>query len=136
MAEHALKENEKHILLVEDTKSLAYMYQTSLEEKGYKVDCHENALDALNYLDKNSTDLILLDLKLPDMDGLTVMNELSERGIETPVIMITGHGSVNTAVEAIKRGARDFLVKPFDVERLFQAVEYELERPITDTSVL
>ena len=136
MAEQALKEKEKHILLVEDTKSLAYMYQTSLEEKGYKVDSYENAIDALNFLSNNPTDLILLDLKLPDMDGLTVMNELSGRGIETPVIMITGHGSVNTAVEAIKRGARDFLVKPFDVERLFQAVEYELERPVTDTSAL
>ena len=111
-----------HILLVEDTASLGQMYQQYLEKQGYKVTNVLTATDALNYITHNDTCLVLLDLKLPDMNGLEVMEELKNLSFDAPIIIITGHGSINTAVDAMRKGAWDFLVKPFNVDRLGEAV--------------
>lgn len=117
-----------HILLVEDTASLAGMYENYLSDQGYAVTSVLTGHDALNYIAHNQTDLIILDLKLPDMGGLEVMAELIDHDFKAPIIVITGHGSINTAVEAMRKGAWDFLVKPFNVARLGEAVEKGLER--------
>ncbi len=123
----------QHILLVEDTLSLAEMYETSLKKEGYEVTSVDTAQKALDFVEQGHTDLVLLDLKLPDMNGLDVMDVLNERDFLSPVIIITGHGSINVAVEAMRRGARDFLVKPFHVERLHNAVASELGKNPNDT---
>ncbi len=114
---------DSRILLVEDTASLSKMYETYLTNQGYQVKCALTAHDALTHLQHNKIDLILLDLKLPDMSGLDVMRELKNTDFAGSVIVITGNGSINTAVEAMREGARDFLVKPFNVDRLGDAVQ-------------
>lgn len=119
---------QPHILLVEDAESLALMYKTALGNLGYAVSSFGTAHEALEYVETNKTDLVLLDLKLPDMDGLDAINLLRQRRCMAPVIIITGHGSINIAVEAMRKGARDFLIKPFSVERLQNAVESELNK--------
>lgn len=132
-----MSEKNTHILVVEDTASLLHIYETYLKKRGYDVTSVLTAHDALNYISNNSTDLVLLDLKLPDMDGLDVMAELKARNFTAPVIIITGHGSINTAITAMRHGAWDFLVKPFNVDRLGEAVSKGLEgghfKAATDT---
>ena len=122
-----MSDENTHILVVEDTASLLHIYETYLKKRGYDVTSVLTAHDALNYISNNSTDLILLDLKLPDMDGLDVMAELKARNFTAPVIIITGHGSINTAITAMRHGAWDLLVKPFNVDRLGEAVAKGLE---------
>ena len=117
-----------HILLVEDTPSLSHIYESYLRDSGYRVTCAANAQMALQAISDNEPDLILLDLRLPDMGGLDVMDRIRARNANTPVIIITGHGSMRTAIEAMRRGARNFLIKPFNVEKLQQAVHTELEK--------
>lgn len=115
-----------HIVLVEDTPSLLEMYETALKDNGYDVAGFEKGRPALDYLETRNPDLLLVDLKLPDMDGLELIRMLHQRSFKAPVIVMTGHGSINTAVDAMRHGARDFLLKPFNVERLCTAVENEL----------
>lgn len=118
----------KHILLVEDTKSIGEMYVHFLETQGYKATHVLSGRDALDLIEKDTpVHMILLDLKLPDMDGLDVMKALQDLNFTAPVIMITGHGSVNIAVKAMQMGASDFLIKPFDVEKMYKAVEKAMD---------
>ena len=117
-----------HLLLVEDTASLARMYETFLSDQGYKVTCAFRGTDALEITAANDVDLVLLDLNLPDMQGLDVLEKLNTQHKNIPVIIITGHGSISVAVDAMRLGACDFLVKPFNVERLYNAVKSELEK--------
>ncbi len=120
---------QHRILLVEDTLSLGEMYKTYLQKHGYDVTfvaTGEAALQAVE--DDPGYHLVLLDLKLPDMSGLDVFQEFNKRDFKAPVIVITGHGSVNTAVEAMRSGAQDFLVKPFTIERLGNSIRIQLEK--------
>jgi two-component system repressor protein LuxO len=110
---------QANILLVEDAPSLAELYRAYLtQECGYAVAAAASGRDALESAARNPPDAVLLDLRLPDMHGLELLDRLRERGMKAPVIVITGDGSIGVAVEAMRRGARDFLVKPFDIERL------------------
>ena len=112
--------NNRHILLVDDTKSLAEMYAMALGQAGYNVTVkHSGAalFETLN-TDAFAPDLLVLDIKLPDMDGLDILAKLKAIGFDAPTIVITGHGSINMAVEAMRLGASDFLVKPFPIENL------------------
>ncbi len=117
-----------HILLVDDTKSLAHMYAHALEQDGFQVTSLYSAAALFDFLKNESfpPDLLVLDVKLPDMNGLDVLAKLSEAGFNTPVIVITGHGSIHTAVEAMRRGAADFLVKPFQIEKLCESANRAL----------
>jgi DNA-binding NtrC family response regulator len=121
--------NTRHILLVDDTKSLAEMYALSLEEAGYQVTAAHSGSDLFRILDGDtfSPDLLILDVRLPDMDGLEILSRLKEMGFDAPVIVITGHGSINTAIEAMRRGATDFLVKPFPIEILAESAGRALQ---------
>jgi two-component system, repressor protein LuxO len=123
-----------NILLVEDTISLARMYGEGLKHHGYDVTFATTIRETREFLRRGDKyDLILLDLGLPDMNGLEAMAEFEAMGLKVPVIVITGHGSVRTAVEAMSLGARDFLVKPFNMERLIGAVEGELAKDPNET---
>jgi len=115
---------QNHILLVDDNLALANMYETFLVSEGYMVTFAHSAEDSLQRLENSPpVDVMILDIKLPDQDGLTFLKELKELGFDSPVIIITGHGSISTAVEAMRLGASDFLVKPFDLNRLKAAAE-------------
>lgn len=120
--------NNRHILLVDDTKSLAEMYALALGQAGYNVTVkHSGAalFETLN-TDAFAPDLLVLDIKLPDMDGLDILARLKSIGFDAPVIIITGHGSINMAVDAMRLGASDFLVKPFPIENLADSADRAL----------
>lgn len=118
----------RNILLVDDTKALCELYAHALEADGYQVTTAGSGAALLDILEKDSfaPDLLILDVKLPDMDGLDMLERLKEMDFDAPVIVITGHGSIHTAVEAMRRGASDFLVKPFPIERLSESAERAL----------
>lgn len=121
--------NTRHILLVDDTKSLAEMYALSLEQAGYQVTAAHSGAEMFRILDGDtfSPDLLVLDIRLPDMDGLDILSRLKAMEFDAPVIVITGHGSINTAIEAMRRGATDFLVKPFPIEILAESAGRALQ---------
>jgi two-component system, repressor protein LuxO len=116
------------ILLVEDSPSLATVYQEYLRAGPYDIRHAHCIADALKFADQAMPDGVLLDLRLPDGDGLSVLRELRGRDPDLPVVVMTAHGSVTLAVEAMQAGASDFLVKPFAPERLTVTVANVMER--------
>lgn len=119
--------NEARVLLVEDQSALARTYQGFLRGEPYKLDHVETGEAALQAMGE-MPEAVLLDLKLPDMNGLDVLKAIRQGGLTTPVIVITAHGSMQTAIEAMRAGAADFLVKPFTAERLKVTLQNALEK--------
>lgn len=111
------------VLLVEDTPSLSMIYQAALEKAGLNVTAVYRAREARQEFSKGGNRIVLLDLMLPDGDGLDILREIHRASPKTKVIVITANGSINRAVQAMRGGAFDFLVKPFDDRRLLSAVE-------------
>ncbi|MBI1206792.1 MAG: response regulator [Azospirillum sp.] len=120
--------DQKNILLIEDMKPLARVYIEYMRAESYNVLHVETGRDALKAIAAQIPDAIVLDLKLPDMDGLDILRHVQECAPETSVIVITAHGSVNTAVDAMRQGAYDFIVKPFNAARLNVTLRNALER--------
>jgi DNA-binding NtrC family response regulator len=116
------------VLLVEDTPSLARVYAEYLKKDGLSVVLAETGRDGLAHLRERPPELLLLDLNLPDINGMEVLREVSAQAIPTAVVVITAHASVNLAVEAMRYGAYDFVVKPFSADRLLVTVRNALER--------
>lgn len=117
-----------HVLLVEDTLTLARSYIQFLRDEPYDVEHVDLGKKALEAYRTKRPDVMLLDLMLPDMDGMEVLRQIRETDPTLPVIMITAHGSVQTAVNAMQGGAGDFLVKPFNAERLKMTLKNTLEK--------
>lgn len=115
------------ILLVEDQTALARTYQGFLRQEPYRLRHVETGRMALEAIEDHPA-AILLDLKLPDADGLDILRTIRERGLTMPVVVITAHGSMQTAIDAMRAGATDFLVKPFQAERLKVTLKNALER--------
>ena len=111
-----------NILLVEDTPSLARLYDQYLEGEDLTVKAVGTGKEALKELSADPPGVVLLDLRLPDMDGLDILKEIQARELPCEVVVITAHGSINVAVEAMRAGAYDFLVKPFNADRLLVTV--------------
>jgi two-component system repressor protein LuxO len=118
----------RNILLIEDTVPLARVYTEYMRSESYKVTHVETGAAALTALAAAVPDAVVLDLKLPDMDGLDILRHIREQAPDTSVVVITAHGSVNTAVEAMRQGAFDFIVKPFNATRLNVTLRNALER--------
>ncbi len=116
------------VLLVEDTPSVARVYLEYLRSEPVAVTHVETGTDALKFIDKRAPEAILLDLMLPDMDGMDILKEVVSRNQGTAVVVITAHGSISNAVAAMRAGAFDFLVKPFNAERLVVTLRNALER--------
>jgi PAS domain S-box-containing protein len=110
------------ILIIDDEETLCYFLKESLEEKGYQASAAHTAGDGLEQLAARGTDLVLLDLKLPDGEGLDVLSEIRKVDAELPVIVLTGHAAVETAVRAMKLGAYDYLEKPVNLAQLISSV--------------
>jgi DNA-binding NtrC family response regulator len=106
------------VLLIDDERAIRRALREILEFEGCLVDEAENGAQALEKLKANTYDLLFSDIKMPQMDGLELLDQILALGIETPVIMISGHGTVETAVGAIKKGAFDFIEKPLDLNRI------------------
>ncbi len=119
----------KKILLIEDEEPIRRVMIRILEEenKDYDITQCEDGKLGLTSLKKEDFDLVLCDIKMPKMDGVEVLQKARENGINVPFIMLTGHGNVSTAVEAMKSGAYDFISKPPDLNRLLTAVRNALQ---------
>lgn len=120
--------DSKRILLVDDEVALTDRLSRLLENRGYKVKAVENGKDALRALGEASYDAVVLDLKMPGMDGITTLEEIGQLGLFTQTIMLTGHGTSETAEKAKKMGALDFLSKPFDLNVLVASIEGALKK--------
>jgi DNA-binding NtrC family response regulator len=123
------------LLLVEDTQSLQVLYRSVLVRAGHEVVSAATASDALRLFAQSDIGLVLLDLVLPDRDGLSLMKDMLDLRPETAVIVMTAHGSVGRAVEAMRAGAHEFLVKPFDEARLLSAVANVPGGPVASTPI-
>ncbi|MFM2354780.1 MAG: hypothetical protein RLZZ528_516, partial [Pseudomonadota bacterium] len=110
------------LLLIEDTPSLQLVYESMLRGAGHVVRSEANAADGLRAFRDLEPEVVLLDLMLPDRDGLDLMREMLSIRPETTVVVITANGSINKAVNAMRAGAHEFLVKPFDEQRFLGAV--------------
>ncbi len=111
------------VLLIEDTPSLQMVYEAILNKSGFEVDCANTAGEGASLFAKSHQKIILLDLLLPDRDGLDLMADMLREDADLKVIVITANGSINRAVSAMRGGAFDFLVKPFDEQRLISSVK-------------
>ncbi len=115
------------ILMVEDEELLRWSLKEQLSKKGYVVLEAENGAQATKQFETESPDLILLDIKLPDTDGLTLLRSFHSQDDALPIIIMTAHGSVEVAVEAMKEGAENYIDKPFNFEEIYIKIERALE---------
>lgn len=126
------------ILIVDDEKSIRNTLKEILEYEKYKVEEAEDGAKGYDMIMNNHYDVVLLDIKMPKMDGIEVLEKASAENPDTPFIMISGHGTLETAVECVKKGAYDYLQKPPDLNRLLITVRNALDKSnlITETKVL
>jgi DNA-binding NtrC family response regulator len=116
------------VLIVDDEKNILLTLQTSLQLAGYRTELAASGQVALDVVSARPVDAVLMDVKMPDMDGLTALARLMELKPELPVIMMSGHGTIDTAVKATQLGARDFLEKPIARDRLLVALRNALKQ--------
>ncbi len=126
------------ILIIDDEKSIRNTLKEILAYEHYEVHEAPDGIEGIKIAEKEKYDLILCDIKMPKMDGMEVLEKLMEKNNDVPVVMISGHGTIDTAVEAIKKGAFDYISKPLDLNRMLVTVRNALERNslITETKVL
>lgn len=124
------------ILIIDDERGIRNTLRDVLADEGYEVEVAENGKQGLEMAQAKSYDLIYSDIKMPEMDGLEVLSKISEfrtqnsdsfESIECPIVMISGHGDIETAVQALKMGAYDFLLKPLDLNRILITTKNALE---------
>ncbi len=115
------------ILIVDDEKSIRDALSDILEEEKYEVITAQDGEDGWDKLSNEKVDLVLCDIKMPKMDGLELLSKASEEGMDTPFVMISAHGTIDTAVEATKKGAYDFIQKPPDLNRILVTVRNGIE---------
>ena len=127
-----------HILVIDDERSIRNTLKEILEYEKFTVDVAEHGADGLEKYKSGSYDIVLCDIKMPEMDGLELLEKLSGEEGDAQVIMISGHGNIDNAVEAIKKGAYDFIEKPLDLNRLLITIRNALDKStlITETKVL
>src|SRR5947209_2239180 len=118
----------RRILIIDDERPILMTLEALLGRHGYQVQTAANASFGLRALASNSASLVLLDLQLPDADGLQMLEQIKKDHPETQVIILTAHDSLNNAIESIKRGAYHFISKPYAPEELLSLVEKALEK--------
>jgi DNA-binding NtrC family response regulator len=126
------------ILIVDDEAAIRNTFRDILEFEKYTVDDSPDGLDALVKLKQSNYDVIIMDIKMPKMDGMETLERVQILAPDTPVIMISGHADINTAVEAVKKGAFDFVSKPLDLNRMLITVRNAMDKSslIVETKVL
>ena len=126
------------ILVIDDERSIRNTLKDVLEYEKYEIDLAEDGTSGIELFGQQQYDAVLCDIKMAKMDGIEVLQKLQEVSSDVPVIMISGHGNIDTAVDSIKKGAFDFLEKPLDLNRLLITIRNALERGslITQTKVL
>lgn len=126
------------ILVIDDQQSIRKTLREILEYENFQVDEAEDGLKGLELVKTHAYDVILCDIKMPKMDGIEFLEQVSEVNSDVPVIMISGHGNIETAVEALKKGAYDYIAKPIDLPRLLVTLRNAMERKslVTETRQL
>ncbi len=119
---------KKRILIVDDEPNVRLGYRITLETEGYDVCEADGATEAFQAFDASDFSLAILDLRMPEKDGLVLLEEMRKKGLTIPVVIITAYGSVPNAVRAMKLGAIDFLEKPLTPELLRRVVKEVVER--------
>lgn len=118
------------ILIIDDEKSIRHSLKEILEYENYKVDEAPDGIEGIKMAEKEKYDIVFCDIKMPRMDGIEVLENLQNKCPEVPVVMISGHGNIDTAVEAIRKGAFDFIAKPLDLNRILITVRNALDRTV------
>lgn len=126
------------ILVIDDERNIRSTLQEILEYEKYEVDLAASGAEGLELFETGKYDIVLCDIKMPEMDGIEVLEKISETGADTQVIMISGHGNIDTAVSAIKKGAYDFIEKPLDLNRMLITIRNAMDKStlISETKVL
>ncbi len=126
------------ILIIDDEKAIRKTLTEILSFEGYKLDEAADGEEGLKKFKDKSYDVVLCDIKMPKIDGIEFLQKAGEINADTPIIMISGHGNIETAVEAVKKGAYDFISKPPDLNRLLITIRNAMERTslVTETKVL
>ena len=121
------------ILVVDDELLIRDLLYDFFHGQGWDIALAENGEKALRILESQKVDLVLTDLKMPDMDGMTLTKQLRESHPEIPVVVMTGYPSVDSAVEALRNKVADYIVKPFNINRLYKVVEAQLQEGESDS---
>ena len=126
------------ILVIDDERSIRNTLKDILEYEKYSVELAEDGIKAFDKIKAASFDVVLCDIKMPGMDGIEVLEKLQEVTPDTPVVMISGHGNIDTAVESIKKGAFDYIEKPLDLNRLLITIRNAMDKSnlVTETKIL
>ncbi|HYX05252.1 MAG TPA: sigma-54 dependent transcriptional regulator [Bacteroidales bacterium] len=126
------------ILVIDDEKSIRSTLQEILEYEKHTVSLANNGKEGLDQFENNKFDVVLCDIKMPEMDGIEVLEKIMQVSPEVSVIMISGHGNIDTAVDAIKKGAFDFIEKPLDLNRLLITIRNAMDKSslLSETKVL
>lgn len=117
------------ILVVDDEESVCWALERALTREGHRVAVASSAEEAFDLAARQSPEVVILDIRLPGMDGLTAMSRLRELTGDAPIMVVTAFGNLETAVQAVKEGAFDYLAKPFDLQQALDAVQRALQRP-------
>ncbi len=126
------------ILIIDDEKAIRKTLTEILSFEGYKLDEAADGEEGLKKFKEKSYDVVLCDIKMPKLDGIEFLQKAAEASPDVPIIMISGHGNIETAVEAVKKGAYDFISKPPDLNRLLITIRNAMEKSslVTETKVL
>jgi DNA-binding NtrC family response regulator len=126
------------ILVIDDERSIRNTLKDILEYEKYHVELAEDGLKGIEIFRNADFDVVLCDIKMPGIDGIEVLEKLEEINCDVPVIMISGHGNIDTAVESIKKGAYDYIEKPLDLNRLLITIRNAMDKStlVTETKIL
>lgn len=126
------------ILIIDDEKAIRATLKEILEFEGFKIEEAAEGAEGIAKFQEHKFDVVLCDIKMPRMDGIEVLEKLYEINSDVPVVMISGHGNIETAVEAVKKGAFDFIAKPLDLNRLLVTIRNAMDRAllVKETKVL
>ena len=124
---------KQHIFFVDDEPGVRKAVGGTLEQNGWAVSCFASAGDCLKQFDFQKCDLLITDVKMPEMDGMELLTEVKRRAPWVPVLPVTGYGNVPRAARALKKGADDFVEKPLERKGLLSAVESALRRSPNDS---
>ena len=126
------------ILVIDDERSIRNTLKDILEYEKYEVDLAEDGKKGIDKVKQAEYDIVLCDIKMPGIDGIEVLEQLQELSSDTPVVMISGHGNIDTAVESIKKGAYDFIEKPLDLNRLLITIRNAMDKSslVSETKIL
>jgi DNA-binding NtrC family response regulator len=116
------------ILIVDDDENIRKALATILEEEGYQVDSAENAKQAIEKTNKNFYNLALIDIRLPDMEGIELLTKMRDTTPKMRKVIITGYPTLQNAIEAVNKGADAYIVKPFDIDEILKTIREQLKK--------